>query len=340
MRTSLNLRKLTNALWLLLFINLTGIVGYMFLENYSFEDALYMTVQSVSTVGFNEVQPFTGYGKYFTSFLILLSFGTFAYGASVIVQMVFDGSLSSYFKYFRVQKKIDQLKDHVIICGFGRNGVQAAKKLTAHKQPFVVVEVNEEKIKTSGYNLEDLLYVIGDASFNEVLEKAGVKRAKALISALHQDAENLFVVVTAKQQNPSLKIVSRVNVQSSKSKLLAAGASSTVMPNEVGGTHMADNIMSPDVVEFIDYLSVGGSSETNIEEIWVNDIMGTNAQNIGDLDIRRSTGCNVIGYKTSEGQYVINPGAEFKLTPNSKLFVLGTTEQIKKLQSIFQIEEN
>ena len=333
MRPTLQTRKLFRALWLLALINIVGVLGYMYFEDYSFEDALYMTIQTVSTVGFNEVQPFTGGGKYFTIFLILTSFGTFAYGASIIVQLVFDGSLASYYKYYRVQGKIDKLENHVIICGFGRNGKQVARKLQAYKQPFVVVDLQEEKM--SSFDPGNLLYLVGNASADEILKQAGIGRAKALVAALHQDADNLFVVVTANQMNPGLYMVSRANEESSKTKLVAAGASSTVMPNEVGGAHMADHLMSPDVVEFIDHLSVGGSSQTNIEEILVNDILAENTQQISDLDIRKTTGCTVIGYKTENGQYVINPGADVKLTPNSKLFVLGTTDQIVKLQLLF-----
>jgi voltage-gated potassium channel len=326
-------RKLFRALWLLALINVVGVGGYMYFENYSFEDALYMTIQTVSTVGFNEVQPFTGGGKYFTIFLILTSFGTFAYGASIIVQIVFDGSLASYYKYYRVQGKIDKLENHVIICGFGRNGKQVARKLKAYKQSFVVVDLLEERM--SDFDPGNMLYLIGNASSDDVLERAGVHRAKAVVASLATDADNLFVVVTAKQLNPSLNIVARANEETSKGKLIAAGATSTVMPNEVGGSHMADNLKSPDVVEFIDHLSVGGSSETNIEEILVNDILAENTQQISDLDIRRTTGCTVIGYKTEDGDFEINPGADVKLTPNSKLFVLGTTDQIKKLQKLF-----
>lgn len=328
--------KLYRVLGALLLIFAMGIMGYRTLEGFGWIDALYMTVITVSTVGFSEVQPLSEYGRIFTVFLILSSFGTFAYAISVLTQMVMSGELKSQFKSLRLEKNLQSFKDHVIICGYGRNGHQAARRLAAHKQQFVVIEQTESTTLEVDPKLGLLL--IGDATKDEWLEKAGVHRAKALIATMANDADNLFVVVSAKQMNPNLTIISRASDENSDRKLKAAGASHVIMPDKVGGAHMASLVSTPDVVEFLDYISIEGQSAINLEEIKVDAIPEEfRARKIQDLEIRKLTGCNVIGYKTATGEYVINPGAEMELQPNSKLFVLGRSEQIAKLNQLFQL---
>ena len=322
-------------MYILVGILVFGIVGYMVIEGYSLGEAFYMTIQTVSTVGFNEVQPFRSWGREFTGILIILSFGTFAYGISEMSQLILSGKLKEYIKYKSVEKKIDELEGHIIICGFGRNGLQAANTLKAYKEEFVIIEQDPGRLDRELYGGIPLL---GDATSDEVLQKAGVKKAKALISSLHDDADNVFVVITARQWNPDLNIVSRANEESTGKKLLAAGANSTVMPNRVGGQHLAHTLIKPDIVQFLDHLSVGGLSATNIEEILVNEIPSNlQAHNIQELEIRKQTGCTVIGYKPEGDDYIVNPGAELELKKNSKLFVLGNEEQIAKLKELFNI---
>lgn len=316
-------------------ILLSGTLGYIYLENFTFLDALYQTVITVSTVGYGEVHQLSSMGRVFTMLLIVTSIGTFAIGFTRIAQMLLDGSLQSYFKFVRVKENINKMEDHIIICGYGRNGRQAASKIRAYQQNFVVIEQSMDNIQ-AGLSIDpSLLYINGDATQDVILEAAGVKRAKALISALHEDADNLFVVVSARQLNKDMRIVSRANQYSTERKLLAAGANYTVSPNLVGGAHLAHNLMKPDVVEFLDLLDVGGTSAQNIEEILVSDLPhSSQAHMLKDLDIRKHTGCNIIGYKDVDGTYVINPDPEHILKSNSKLFVLGNQEQIKKLREL------
>ena len=307
----------------------------MWLENFTFLEALYQTVITVSTVGFGEVHSFDGIGKIFTMLLIVTSIGTFAFGFTRIAQIILDGSLQSYFKFVQVKDKINKLEDHIIICGYGRNGKQAAAKIKAYKQPLVVIDNNLEHLEEGLIHDPHLLYIHGDATQDNILEAAGVRKAKALISALHEDADNLFVVVSARQLNKTMRIVSRANQYSTEKKLIAAGANYTVSPNLVGGAHLAHNLMKPDIVEFLDLLDVGGTSAQNIEEILVSDLPDSSqAHMLKDLDIRKRTGCNIIGFKDLNGEYVINPDPEHQLKSNSKLFVLGNEEQIKKLREL------
>lgn len=329
------LRSLRTIIYVLTGILVAGTLGYMWLEKFTFLEALYQTVITVSTVGFGEVHQFTGAGKIFTMLLIVTSIGTFAFGFTRIAQILLDGSLQSYFKFVRVKDKINRLDNHIIICGYGRNGKQAAAKIKAYKAPFVVIDNSLEHIEDGLVNDPGLLYIHGDATQDSILQAAGVDRAKALISALHDDADNLFVVVSARQFNKKMRIVSRANLYSTEKKLIAAGADYTVSPNLVGGAHLAHNLMQPDVVEFLDLLDVGGTSCQNIEEILVSDLPDSSeAHMLKDLDIRKRTGCLIIGFKDANGEYVINPEPEHRLKPNSKLFVLGNEEQIIKLRKL------
>lgn len=329
------LRSLRTIIYVLSGILLLGTVGYIFLENFTFLEALYQTVITVSTVGFGEVHSFDGPGKIFTMLLIVTSIGTFAFGFTRIAQIMLDGSLQSYFKFVRVKDKINKLENHIIICGYGRNGKQAAAKIKAYKQPYVVIDNDLEHLESGIVQDPHLLYIHGDATQDNILEAAGVRRAKALISALHEDADNLFVVVSSRQLNKDMRIVSRANQSSTERKLIAAGANYTVSPNLVGGAHLAHNLMKPDVVEFLDLLDVGGTSSQNIEEILVSDLPDSSkAHMLKDLDIRKRTGCNIIGFKDHNGDYVINPEPEHQLKSNSKLFVLGNEEQIRKLREL------
>ncbi len=325
-------RSLRKFIFIVFGIVSFGITGYMYFEGYNFRDALYMTVQVVSTVGFNEVRDFHSWGQEFTSVLILMSFGTFAFAITQLSQILLSGNLNEYLKNKKVQKKIDHLQNHVIVCGYGRNGKQSVVTLLAYNQPFVVIEKNKEILAELKENSQ-LNFVEGDATDDDILLQAGILRAKALLSSLHNDADNIFVVITARQLNPNLVITSRANEDSTEKKLLTAGANSTVMPNRVGGQHLVHKLMNPDIVEFLDNLSVGGQSSTNIEEIKVNELPPHfNAKTIEDLEIRKQTGCNVIGMKTNNKSMIVNPSIDNELHADSILFVLGNKEQIERLK--------
>jgi voltage-gated potassium channel len=235
-----------------------------------------------------------------------------------------------------MQKKVNSLSSHVIICGFGRNGKQAAKKLLMHKRSFVVIESNKELIDK--HQDDDIFFVCGDANEDEVLQLAGIENAECLISALPNDSDNVFLVLSARQMNSKLRIISRASDESSISKLKLAGANNVILPDNIGGDHMASLVVVPDLLEFVDNLSIVGSSSINIEEIAVKKLYNTSIiKTIQDLELRKKTGCSVIGYKTESGEYVINPEANQKLAPNSKVIVLGRPEQIQHLNSTYNI---
>jgi len=262
--------KLQKALLLLFFVLTTGVVGYMYLSGYSFTDALYMTVITVSTVGFSEVEPLNDQEKLFTIFLITISIISFGYTVSAFTEYIISGQLFQQLKLKKVQKKIEKLNGHTIICGFGRNGKQSMIKLQNYKKDFVIIEKAEEII--NDIDLQGFLNVKGDATTDEALIKAGIKGADNLITALPSDADNLFVVLSARQLNANCRIISRASNESSYSKLKIAGADNVIMPDKLGGDHMASLVVTPDVIEFVGRLTIEGETTANLEEISVNDL--------------------------------------------------------------------
>jgi voltage-gated potassium channel len=233
-----------------------------------------------------------------------------------------------------VQKTIEKLEGHTIVCGFGRNGKQAIVKLKNYQKEYVVIERNKNLIEK--LDTEEILNVEGDATTDEILIKAGIKRAKNLITALSSDADNLFVVLSARQLNKDCTIISRASKESSYSKLKIAGADNVIMPDKLGGNHMASLVVTPDVIEFVDRLTIEGETTANLEEIAVNELpkMYLN-KTILDLDLRKKTGCTVIGFRTPDKDYIINPDASIKLVADTHLIVLGRPEQIMKLRELF-----
>ena len=235
-----------------------------------------------------------------------------------------------------MQKKIDSYKNHVVVCGYGRNGKQVVSKLAAYNKLFVVVEKDKEM--EARLKEDNVPYIIGNANDDEVLIKAGISRASAFISALPDDADNLFVVLSTRQMNKDINIISRASLESSYKKLKFAGANNVILPDKLGGDHMASLVVVPGLMEFIDNLSIVGKSNINIEEVSFETLnKKSKVQRIYDLSLRQSTGCTIIGYKDENGSYTVNPEEDLELKPNSKIIVLGRPEQIEVLNSIYDI---
>lgn len=321
-------------LYLLLAIIILGIIGYQVISGYSFFDAFYMTIITVATVGYGEVQPLDTSGRVFTSFLIITSFGTFAYAVSSITKFVSDGELKELYKQRKLNSAINKLSDHVIICGYGRNGRQSAQVLKTYKRRFVVIENKKDVTNAMQQDFNELV-ITGDATQDEILLSAGILRAKALITTLPIDADNLFIVLTARNLNPNLTIISRASDDNSDMKLKIAGANNVIMPDKIGGAHMASLVMKPDVIEFLDYITGQGSDAINLEEITFDNIPEhLRHKTLKDLEIRNKSGANIIGFKTAMGEYIVNPSADTKIIPEAKIFVLGTSEQIVRLKEL------
>ena len=314
-----------------------GSVGYVLVEGYSWVEALYMTVITVSTVGFGEVRELSDNGMVFTTVLIMGSLGTFAYSLSALTTYFVNGEYRNTFKEARLKQEVEKLSDHVIVCGLGRVGDMAVQELVDHNNAVVVVENDPEKAEWLGS--KGVLVISGDATRDENLADAGITRAKSVITTLPDDAQNLYVVLAAREMAPNIHIISRASMSNSVSKLRVAGANNVIMPDKVGGAHMASLVVMPDVLEFLDHVRIQGADAINLEEIPVNVLpQGLKASTLGELDARNRVGVNVVGVKKSDGDFIINPGRDTPLDDACKLFVLGTVEQIRTLNRLLGIQ--
>lgn len=330
-------KKIYLTLILMLVVIGSGTLGYMFIENWNFFDSLYMTIITMSTVGFSEVHPLSEEGRIFTALLLVSCFGIFAYTISSLTSYIVGGEYRANMRTSKLMRKMKKMENHVVICGFGRVGKQVATDLILFNEPFVIIERELSLIKEFESNHE-FPFIQGDATKEGVLEMANISKARAVVSCLPKDADNVYVVLTSREGNPQLNIVSRATQNSAVSKLKLAGATHVIMPDSIGGSHMASLIINPDVIEFMDAIKVQGFSGVNIESISFNELP-TEFRNktIGQLEAKRITGVTIIGFKTPEGEYIINPDFETEVVPHSKLFVLGSADQILKLNSLFGI---
>lgn len=338
-RMFLNFRLFSKVLYsiiVLFMIIFFGTLGFMLIEGWSLIDSFYQTIITISTVGFETVEELSNVGKLFTAFLIITSFGTFAYTITSISGYIVSGDYRKYFKEYRFMKEIKDLKNHVIVCGYGRVGSKAIETLREHNHDFLVIEQDPEIIEKFRSEL-NIKCIKGDATKDDLLNKAGIANAKALITTLPYDADNLFVVLTAREVNKKLSIISRASNGSTVKKLKIAGANNVIMPDSLGGSHMAQLVATPDVLEFLDEISIQGENEINLESIDFKDIPeDCQYKSIKDLKEQFPV-CNIIGFKNTKGEYEINPSDDTSIVPNSKLFVLGNPEQIKQLNRIFGI---
>ncbi len=330
-----NIRNAYLALALLLAIIVTGVTGYMLIENLTFTEAFFMTIITIATVGFREVgHELSPSGMYFTSFLIIFSFGIFAYAVTTFIRYVIDGTFRHLYKSSRVRRRIQRLRNHVIVCGYGRNGRQAVEELLDHNMPVIIIERDEETMERILENPE-LLYIHGDATQEKVLLASGIDTAKALITTLPVDADNLFVVLTAIELNPEITIISRASDEHSDLKLKRAGADNVIMPDRIGGQRMAKLVVQPDVVEFLEFIMLQSSENVALEEINCNQLSASfDGKTIRELDIRNESGANIIGLKRADKTYIINPLPEVTISTQDKLFALGTRRQIDRLKTL------
>jgi len=292
-----------------------------------------MTIITIATVGFKEVHDLDTSGMWFTALLIIFSFGIFAYVATAFGRYLIDGFFSNYYRDRNVKRRIAKLSNHVVICGYGRNGKQAAMELIEHGVPIIVIERDPDIIEE--LRNSDQLYIEGDATKEEVLTDASIRDAKALITTLPEDADNLFVVLSARDLNSSMTIISRASMDHSDSKLKRAGATNVIMPDKIGGQRMAKLVAQPDVVEFLEYVMLQSAENVALEEISCSNLASCFAgKSIRELDLRNESGANIIGMKREDNSYLINPLPEVLLTPHDRIFVLGTKRQVERLKKI------
>jgi voltage-gated potassium channel len=327
------LRQFLFALSLLLVCVSIGVIGFMVVEKHTFTDALYMTMIVISTTGMNEVRQLSAEGKIFVVFLIIFNITTFGYFVSILTKYIFEGELKDVFQHYMTNRIATKMKDHAIVCGCGKNGSKACEELYRSGLPFAIVDRERERIPHYFHNKSSIFIVEGDATQDEVLIEAGIRKAKTIITALPEDAENVFVTLTAKELNPAITIISRASNERSIHKLRRAGAHHVVMPDAIGGSHMASLVTRPEVVEFLGILNGVGHTELKLEEMRVADMKPKfKNKTIRELDIRNLTGVNIIGYKDADG-FVFNPTPETELCDGDVVIVLGTENDIRTFVS-------
>ncbi|MDB5228783.1 MAG: potassium channel protein [Bacteroidota bacterium] len=324
--------KLYKLLWsklliyLLLFFALLfiGIIGYMLIEDYTFLDALYMTVITLASVGYAETSPLHTSGKIFTIMLIISNLGILTFVLAKVSGFLFDGEFRKLYKQLKMENNIDNLEGHVIVCGCGQNGREAIKELRKNDIEFVVIEKEENPVGD-----EILYYINDDATKDEVLLKAGIKNARAILITLPNDSENMFVVLTAKELNPRISIICRASKDTSVNRLKTAGANNIIMPDKLGGVSMANMVLYPDVKEFVDVMSTYQNNGNKISEI-----IPTKTQTLQMLNAWQNSGATILGIKTESGEYIINPNPAYIIDLTDRIIIIGNTDQTSELKKI------
>lgn len=327
-----NIKNLILSFLLTLFIIFIGTTGYIIIEGWNILDALYMTVITLTTVGYGEVHDVSKMGRIFTIFLVFFGFGFIIYVAGAVVQFMVEGRIRTILGRKILDRKINRLKNHYIVCGYGRIGRVLCKRLIIEPIDLVVVESNEDLVPVM--EEDNVLYVFGDAADETNLLKAGIKRAKGLVAVLATDADNVFLVLTARQVNPDLNIIARAGREESKAKLLAAGANTVESPYDKGAISMAQRIIRPTVTSFLDFAFANKRKDIQMEEIPVS--ASSNLVNImlKDSGIRQNYNLILIAIKKPDGSMLFNPSFETKIQPDDTVIAVGENENLNKLKKI------
>jgi len=327
----LTFRKIAQLTASLLVILVLGSLGFVWLEGWSFFDALYMTVTTLTTVGYGEVHPLNAVGKAYNMVLILAGMGFLIYIITSLARVVVEGEIAAALGKRKLLKRIKKLTGHYIICGYGRLGEIIARQLQERGLPLVVVEINPELI--TSLDQSSYYFVAGDATKEEVLVEAGIERAKGLVAVVHSDASNVYIVLTARSLNPGLFIVARGEEPGSRQKLLRAGADKVESPYELGGRKMAHTILRPTVTTLME-LAMHEGVEWSMEEVAV----GTTSSMIGlplkESGIRQKYGLIVVAIKRADGEMLFNPSPSAPVLAGDTLILIGMRKHLEALEEI------
>lgn len=322
-------KKFKIVLLILVLVISFGTLGYTIIEKWSFLDSLYMTLVTLSTVGFGEVYPLSPTGKIFTMILVIFGVAGAGYTISVIGQMIVEGEIRKLLGRRKMEKSLKDLKDHYIVCGYGRVGRRICKEFCIRKVPFVVIEKDPqslEQIERDGF-----LFVQGDATEDSVLINAGIEKAKGLVSAVANEADNVFIVLSARQLNSHLFITARADSDPAEKKLLRAGANRVVSPYKIGGLRMALTTLRPNLVDFMKVVTFDKETGLVIEEVEIKPNSPLTQTSLKDSPIRKEFGIMVAGIKKTGKDVFLNPSPETKIEAGDILIVIGEKEELDKL---------
>jgi voltage-gated potassium channel len=323
------LRHLIIAVIVILILLFAGTAGYRLIEGWSFLDALYMTVITITTVGYGEIHQLSKQGRIFTVFLILSSFGGMGYVLGSIVQTFIAGQIRMALGRRKLEKKVKRLKNHYVLCGYGRIGSFIAREFAVENVPFVVVEKDSKRIRL--LEEDGFAYVEGDATDDEILISAGVERARCLVAATGSDANNLYITLSTRALNPTIYILSRAAEEAAERKLLSAGANRVVSPYLIGAARMFNAVLRPNIVEFVDLVVERKHLELQLEEITVEDASRFKGKPLRESGIRRELGLIVVAIKKAAGDMIFNPSSETLIEKGDCLIVLGEKKHLGML---------
>ncbi len=323
------------ALFFIFLIISTGTAGFMFIEGWTFDESLYMTFVTISTVGFGEVHPLSPQGRHFMIIFLTVSILSVGFTLTALLSFFFEGHIQITMKERRMKRLLSLVKEHYIICGFGDVGRETAAEFMKKRIPFIVVDDNisdgEKEIHS------DFIFIEGDATEESVLEEARIGKARGLVSCLSNDQQNVYTVLTARQLNDKLRIVAKASDERAVKKLETAGADRVILPKQIAGRRLATVCTHPSIVDFLDVLSSGGDELMRIESIEIGEKSPLNGKSLKKSNIGQYTGAIIIGILDSRGQTRMNTTstaslASIELLPGNKLIALGNIDQINNLK--------
>ncbi len=325
--------KIYRYAFILVSILAIGIAGFMYIEKFSFIEALYTTIVILSTVGYSGgARPLDPKGELFAVFMIAIGIGFVTYGAGGLFKAIIEGELKRTIGRFRVTKAIENLKDHYILCGLGRIGSIVANKLKASNVPFIAIDKDPAIMNIIDTN--DYLFLQGDGTDEGILKKAGIDKAKGLIAAMANDSDNVYTVLTARDLNPSLYIISRAGESTSISKLYKAGANRVISPYIIGGEKIAQSVIKPNVIDFMEFATAETNFELKIEELMIQEGSELHGKTVEQAKIRQLHDITIIAVRKPDGEFIYNPSPHFLLNKNDILIAVGHPEAIEKFERL------
>lgn len=326
------LRRLALPLIFLTITILIGVLGYEFLEGLSFVDSLYMVVITLSTVGLGSIHPLSEAGKLLTMLLIVSGVGTMAYTAGRVVEIIMEGQIVGFRRRQAMEKRIADLKNHYIICGYGRVGHQVSDDLEAERIPYVIIDSRPEIADELA--TEDIPFLIGDIASDAILEKAGIKRAKGVIASADSDAANVFVTLSARELNPKIYIVARSASKDSESKLKKAGANQVITPYLIAGRRMAAMVQKPIAMDYLDTVMHSEHLHIALREFDVDNKSNLIGRTLAETEIRQKSGATVLAIRSNDGSFNLQPAGSSKIQSEDTLITIGTQEQLDLLEKM------
>jgi len=322
-------RRLLIASVLMIIVFLSGICGYMIIEGWDFLDSLYMTVITISTVGFKEVKSLSPQGRIFTIFLIMFGMGILLFGISTFTAFLIEGELNVIFRRRKMVKNISGLTEHYIVCGIGRTGVHIIDELYKTGRSFVAIDNNEEVCRE--LDTKGILYIKGDATHSSVLKATNIEHARGVFCSLTNDAENLLLILTARVLNPKLRIIAKAEEDESENKMRRAGADGVVLPLFIGGLRMASEMIRPKVVTFLDEMLKGHEEVFRVEDITISDNSKITGMTLKESGLLGKKGITVVGIRKGD-RYIFNPSEKERLETGDTLILIGETKNIGEIK--------